>query len=148
MRNREFQDLDVTRDEAIAETPVPADLTDRKLCAILVAWVVVHYDSLADGHWPEVRPEEIPAHGGAYRHGPFEMPCMYAAEISCRVKECGRDGAMLWAYYHDGRPPEDCHRINRALAYCSGWRRKRRGYSDWYRRHYSGNVAKVVAKQA
>ncbi len=147
-RNAEFIELVVTRDEAIAEAPTPADLTKRRLCPVLAAWVVVHYDTMADGTWPEVQPEQIPSHGGAYRHGPFEMPVLYAAEISSRVKECGDDGAMLWAYYHDGLPPADCRRINRALAYCSGWRHKRRGYSDWYRRHYTGHVAKVHAKMA
>ena len=107
------------------------------------AWLIVHYESLHDGSWPEVRPEEIPSHGGAFHHGPQEIPCIFAAEISARIKECGHDGLLLWGYYEYEEPPGDARRINRALEYCSGWRRKRRSYRDWVGRHYKARVAKT-----
>ena len=113
------------------------------------AWLILHYGSLRDGHWPEVLPEEIPTHGGAYHHGPQEIPCIYAAEISVRIKETGRDGDLLWAYYGDSDEPvipapEQNRLINRALEYCSGWKRKRRVYQDWYGRHYSRREYHVI----
>lgn len=112
------------------------------------AWLILHYQSLRDGHWPEVLPEEIPSHSGAYQHGPQEIPCVWAAEISTRVNECGRDGELLLAYYGDNDvplvpSPEQNRLINRALEYCSGWKRKRREYREWYGRHYG---AKRCAK--
>lgn len=115
-----------------------ARMSERMLAS---AWLILHYNSLRDGHWPEVLPEEIPTHGGAYHHGPQEIPAIWAAEISSRIAECGRDGELLWRYYGDSDEPwtpapEQNRRINRALQYCSGWRRKRRKYTDWYRRNY------------
>ena len=121
---------------------------DKREKMLASTWLILHYESLHDGHWPEVMPEEIPSHGGAYHHGPQEIPAIFAAEISSRIKECGRDGQLLWDYYGDrdepwNPAPEQFRRINRALEYCSGWRRKRRMYKDWYQRHYK---AKAVAK--
>jgi len=55
---------------------------------------------------------------------------------------------LLWLFYHDNKGTEDMaqrfnqtedriiKRINRALKYCAGWKNKRRGYRDWYRRDY------------
>jgi len=98
------------------------------------AWLFLHYESLHDGHWPEVMPEEIPSHGGAFHHGPQEIPAIYAAEISARAKECGRDGELLWKCYGDNEEtvaPEQFERINQALLYCSGWIRQPVMYSEW-----------------
>lgn len=144
------EDLIVYREEVISldgmvPSAVAAMWKGRIWTRMLAsAWLILHYNSLRDGHWPEVRPEEIPSHGGAYHHGPQEIPAIWAAEISARIKECGRDGDLLWRYYGDNDDPfvpapEQNRVINRALEYCSGWRRKRRCYRDWYRRNYKAH---------
>jgi len=134
----ELLTLDVMSPATLAEMWLQ-DLVRTKMQAS--AWLILHYKSLHDGHWPEMRPEEIPTHGGAYRHGPQEIPAIWAAEISVRVKECGDHGQLLWRYYGDNDEtwtpaPEQHSYINSALAYCSGWRRKPWYYPEWRRRSY------------
>lgn len=142
------EDLIVYREELLSlDNMVPATVASMWMKGrvwtkmLASAWLILHYHSLQDGHWPEVRPEEIPSHGRAYHHGPQEIPAIWAAEISSRIKECGDDGALLWEYYGDNDEPwtpapEQHRRINRALAYCSGWRRKRLYYREWVRQCY------------
>jgi len=145
----EFAVLYVTRDEACATTsetggPItPADIASmwqakgeggRLLSQRVTAWIVANYETMRDGTWPDVKPEEIPSHGGGFHHSPHEMPCMYAAEVWKRIQECNIDGELCWAYYQ-GRvvtlTPDVCRRINRALAYSAGWTRKRVSYKEW-----------------
>ena len=152
------EELLITREDAIAaDSPTGGPIEphtigdmwrakgeDAKYKRMLAsAWLIVHYESLRDGSWPEVRPEEIPSHGGAFHHGPQEIPCIFAAEISARIKACGFDGVLLVAHYQYGEPPGDARRINRALQYCGGWVRKRRSYEDWYSRHYKARGVKI-----
>jgi hypothetical protein len=145
----EFAVLYVTRDEAVMVTsetggPItPADVSSmwlakgesgRLLQRRVTAWIIANYETMRDGTWPDVRPEEIPSHGGFFRHAPYEMPGMYAAEVWKRINACGPDGELCWRYYQ-GEPTElseaNCKRINRALAYSSGWVRKRVSYKEW-----------------
>ena len=155
MRNAAYVKLIVTQEEAWRgdysprENPItPQELYDRRLDCALTAWLLAHYDTLREGYWPDIKPEEIPSHGGAHRHGWFENAIMYGAMVKIRQESCGFDGCLLWLFYHDNKGTEDMaqrfnqtedriiKRINRALKYCAGWKNKRRGYRDWYRRDY------------
>ena len=150
MRNAEFVRLKVTMvdawrgDWAPRNNPItPTELFDRRLDAALIAWLLSHYDTLREGYWPDVLPEEIPSHGGAWRHGWFENAVAWGALAKMRQEACGDDGVVMWLYYHDGEEIEDlarrfhqrdttvCRRINKALAYCSGWKNKRQPYEVW-----------------
>ena len=159
----EFAVLDVTRDEAYfctSETggPItPADISSIWLAKgegamrpklKVTAWLIANYETMRDGNWPDVRPEEIPTHGGYWRHGPQEMPGMYAAEVWSRIQQCGEDGFLCWLYYQGEKvalTPDVCRRINRALRYCSGWARRRVPYKLWcqHRRTFSIDMRKV-----
>ena len=157
MRNAEFATLNITRDEATlacSETGQPITPMDvnqmwrargdegRRLRLLVTAWLIAYYEALQEGTWPEVMPESIPTHGGAFHHGPQEIPAIYAAEISVRIKGCGRDGALCWRYYQ-GEPvaldDDSCWQINKALSYCSGWSRKKQPYRVWGNHHKREN---------
>ena len=115
-----------------------------RMSMLASAWLIQHYkEDLHNGVWPEVRPEEIPAHGGAFHHGPQEMPGMFAAEISVRMRECGRDGLALLEYYSTGERLTDNRTLNKTLEYCSGWRRKRQPYVVWCNNMKRDNPAPV-----
>jgi len=149
----EFAVLHITRDEATLATSetgqaiMPMDVdamwkargdSGRHLRLLVTAWLIAYYEVVHSGQWPEVVPESIPTHGGKFQHGPQEIPGMYACEISTRVRECGPDGLLCWNYYQGGAVILDdsaCERINRALRYCSGWRRKRQPYKVWTNHH-------------
>ncbi len=73
----------------------------------------------------------------------YESPAALAAEVETRLELCGQDGLMLEAVFCWGKKPEYLmrafnldeyklmRRINSALAYISGWRRKERSYKDF-----------------
>jgi FPC/CPF motif-containing protein YcgG len=114
----------------------------------MTAWLMLHYDSLHDGHWPQTIRDQTNSHTGAYCHGPQEVPAMWAAEVATRVAWCGEHGQLCWKYYHQHPDeeawypaPEQCRDINQALLYCSGWKRRPFGYLTWRHRHGS-RVAK------
>ena len=159
----EFAVLDVTRDEAILTTdetgqPItPAGISSmwrakgpsgKRTRMRVTAWVIANYDTMRDGNWPDVRPEEIPTHGGFFKHAPHEMPCIYAAIVSRRVYGCGEVGLMCWAYYNEGftlkwlagkysmTEQDVCKCINQVLDYCATWTERRRSFKDWKNRNY------------
>ena len=143
--------LTVTRDEAIDATDLAGQpispkgidemlrlSRDRRTRMLCVAWILANYDTLRDGYWPEVRVEEIPSHGGRFKHSWQEVPIIYAAEWSKRVEGCGADGEACWNYYRGGQLDETmAPRIERALRYCATWSRRNRNYRDWCNRNYS-----------
>jgi len=65
----------------------------------------------------------------------FEKACQLAAEVEVRLDACGVDGKLLLAEVRAGIPLSIESR--RALAYVSGWRRKRMSYREWlkYRKY-------------
>lgn len=150
MRNAEFSRLKVTMNDAWRgdwaprNRPItPAELYDRRLDMALIAWLITHYDTLSGGYWPDTRPDEIPSHGGAWRHGWFENAITWGALAKMRQEACGPDGVVMWLYYHDNKDIDElavrfrqrdtkvCRRINSALSYCSGWKERRMPYETF-----------------
>jgi len=137
------------------ERPItPGELFDRRLDPCCIAWLMVYYDDIMQGGgtWPGVRPEEIPSHSGAHRHGWFEIPVTYCAMMRDRLEKCGFDGVLAWFYYHGDEEgklweteelarrfhyPEQSiiRRINSCLRYCSGWKERRRTYKEFTSQH-------------
>jgi len=160
MRNAEACVPKVTRYEAMrgdyisfaGDRPItPADLYIRNLDEYLVAWFLVHYESIikGGGTWPDVRPEEIPSHGGAFRYAFFDTTMQCVAIVTGRIdKKCGFDGRLARLYYEgdvNGKQWETdelarrfrrresaiCKRINNVLDYCSGWKEKTISYEEF-----------------
>lgn len=115
-----------------------------------VFWLFQHMDIIREGNWPP-RPSsyiEPNVQKSPSRHAPFEAPISIAAELLVRLENAGQDGAMCKLVYIYGEPVESIarhwhippwvaqQRIDRALHYCSGWKRKRTyrqgwSYSSW-----------------
>lgn len=104
-----------------------------------VLWLLDHIQILRDGKWPP-RPAsgyvEPNIQKSPSRHAPFETPVQVAAELLARLGKAGQDGAMVKLMYCYGEDDETIarhwhitvdtakRRINRAINYCCGWRRK------------------------
>lgn len=104
-----------------------------------VIWLLENLSAIREGNWPPrpsgyVEPKIYVKHG---HHAYYEVPVMIAAELLVRLENAGQDGAMarmLYVYGEDeGAIARHWHttsdivtyRINRALRYCSGWKRRR-----------------------
>jgi hypothetical protein len=111
---------------------------------LAAAWLILHYnDSLHCGHWPQSALGPSTSHGGAFHHGPQEVPGAYAAMVSARLKECGQAGELCQRYYEQqpvapgedadvfNPSPEQCQSINDALLYAATWRERHCTFNDW-----------------
>lgn len=110
-----------------------------------VLWLFEHLSIIREGGWPP-RPTsyvEPNVQKSPSRHAPFETPVAIAAELLVRLENAGQDGAMCKMEFVYGEPVESIarhwhiseyiagRRINRALNYCCGWKRKRIYYQRW-----------------
>jgi len=105
-----------------------------------VVWLFEHLPSIREGNWPP-RPTsytEPNVQKSPSSHAPFETPVQIAAELLVRLENAGQDGAMCKMEYVYGEDEETIarhwhidtytvvRRIDRALNYCCGWRRKKK----------------------
>lgn len=114
-----------------------------------IIWLLGYLPTLREGIWPP-NPKDtgyVDAPQGknsrAARGGYFERACDIAAEVEKRLEACHLDGHLLEASYTWGKSeaelarvhgltlPDFYRRVNRALRYISGWRRKRRSYEEF-----------------
>jgi len=102
-----------------------------------ILFLLKHLDLLAQGIYP---PEYAdtgytvapPIQRAFSRHAPFETPIQFHAEVTYRLGKTGIEGKLLLAEIKAGMEfielsPES----KRALAYCSGWRRRSSSYTEW-----------------
>lgn len=122
-----------------------------------VKWLLANLYDLICGTWP---PE--PKDSGytdtiqrtrSYK-APFVKACDIAGELEARINKTGRDGHFLRTHYCDCVGVDRIailsglgisqveRRINSALWYCVGWRRKRISYKEFKAR---GHYRKVKA---
>jgi len=120
-------------------------------------FLIKHLPLLQEGRYP---PDPI---GTGYVDAPivrrgtkhksyFEAPAQLAAELEARLEQCGQDGLILEAVVCWGKTTEylmrafNCDerklakRINSALAYISGWKRKQSSYKNFVQ--HKGNRQK------
>ncbi len=122
-------------------------------CRPQTLWVLENLGELEDGTWPP-EPSDSGYTGGSGRHvgnASFERPTRIAGEVTKRLSMCAKiDGAMVYQLYVLRLSVEDIAKsfnctveeVNRrsksALAFITGYRRKRRDYSkfvfDWENR--------------
>jgi len=122
-----------------------------------VEWLLEHLELLKEGVWPPdprgTGYTDAPARGSVNRHAPFETPCQIAAEVEARLAKCGLDRYLVEDRYIR-KIPEDvlaqrlcmaerevCRRINSALSYITGRRRKQYSYKEFkgHRRRVPAN---------
>jgi len=126
------------------EDKEPYQLHEIKFTRDQVVWCLEHLILLRNGFWPESEDCR-----GSSQAAYFRTPAELAAEIDQRLEMTGTDGAMAELHYTNGRTltsiakqynlrhPDAQGRelvkrwINQAVAYMSGWRRKRRTYKEW-----------------
>lgn len=104
-----------------------------------VIWLFEHLPTIREGNWPP-RPTsyiEPNVQKSPSRHAPFETPVQIAAEMLIRLENAGQDGAMCKMEFVYGESPESIARhwhihpdvvewrVERALNYCCGWKRKK-----------------------
>ena len=112
---------------------------------VQITWLVAWLPVLERGEWPPIPQNETwnqhkRAKSGAY----FETPAAIYAEVTYRLDRTGQDGAMLKDFYLWEKSDREMtttypgldiweieRRVRRALAYISGWKRKRRTYQDF-----------------
>lgn len=104
-----------------------------------IIWLFEHLPSIREGNWPPQPSSytEPKVQKSRSRHAPFETPVAIAAELLIRLENAGQDGVMckLEFIYGESRGSIARHwhiseydvgrRINRALNYCCGVKRKR-----------------------
>jgi len=113
--------------------------------------VLNYYHDLSTGAQPEHPNDNNPeCSKSRIAHGPYENPCMLAAEVARRVRRCGFDGYLVEERYglnlmarpkqteqiaaERGLPELDiCKRINRVTWYCVGRKAKTETYCQWLR---------------
>ncbi len=122
-----------------------------------IVWALEHLQMLREGQWPPEH-KETGYIGGKdktiNRRATFENPAIIASEIDSRLVCCGLDGLLLELAYASGEDDriqieqhiafalgeninEIDRRVNRALKFLTGKRRKRRSYDQW-RNHKGG----------
>ncbi len=108
---------------------------------------------MREGRWP-VNPGPPPAIVGGSRQrnrrAPFEAACQVAAEIDARLARLGADRYLVEDRYCLGRSElaisrrtgidlEDVYRrLRSAMAYISGWSRKRYSYDEFKQHRRNG----------
>lgn len=105
-----------------------------------VIWLFEHLPSIREGRWPPQPSSydvETRVQRSRSRHAPFETPVAVAAELLIRLENAGQDGAMckMEFVYGESRASIARHwhtteervgrRIERALDYCCGLRRRK-----------------------
>ena len=133
--------LKFPRDTEEEQTYEPKDI---HFLAPEVAWILINLKTLRDGHWPGVDDDNIWTESCGHFATPFLAAVFCAAEVTYRLGLTGEDGRICQEYYTDGADLDVLRRkwgydhrsdvetierrINRALFYCSGWRRKDKRY--------------------
>lgn len=131
-----------------------------------ILWLIENLETLKEGNWP-TEPRETGYVGGSGNanqqyHAEFENPSMMAAEIDVRLDACDQDGyrdgtltrrvvADRWDIWSlailmriDHRQLQN--RINRALRYISGRRRRPYTYHDFcHHRRRRGFYPETIA---
>jgi hypothetical protein len=114
-----------------------------------VCWILNNYSDFKLGIWPAqtyVSGYTDPGMRSTKVSGnaKFTVAADVYSEVDVRIKACGVDGGMTEDYFWVGRDyqtialqhglatMEVINRIGRCLRYCSGWKRKRRGYKEFY----------------
>ena len=113
-----------------------------------VIWILSWLDMMIKGNWP-VNPQgtgytDAPmGNKSRNRHAPYETAAMVAAEVEIRLGRLGLDRYLVEDRYIDGiteeaiahklgiHSSEVYRKLNSALWYVSGFRRKKMSYSDW-----------------
>jgi len=113
-----------------------------------VKWALANLSTLKNGEWPR-EPTGSGYQDWAFKskgtktEASFVKPALIAAEIEIRLENAGQDGAMCKMEYiygeDEGSIARHWHlpvwviqrRIDRALNYCCGWKRKKMRYSGW-----------------
>jgi len=106
-------------------------------------WLLKNLEELLVGRWPPKPPGVAIAQGPSTHRAYFEVPCQMAAEVESRIDNAGVDGRLCVNYYTKDDSIKylaKCfrcsmqdidERIESAMRYVSGWRRKRIGYQEW-----------------
>jgi len=104
-----------------------------------VEWIMENMEELMAGVWPPEPTsytDPVAQQHHATQHASFEKTIEVAGEVNARLENAGQDGAMckmmyvygediatIAKYWHLGNTMTE-KRIDRALHYCCGWRRK------------------------
>ncbi len=114
-------------------------ISELRFCRFQTQWVINNFLTV-DGDaivvindlWPPEGRETGYTDGPQHfisAHAAFERPMQIVAEVHWRLERTKQDGKLLVLQVKSdvnlGQAARD------ALAYCSGWRRKRLGYSAW-----------------
>ena len=129
-----------------------------------VYWCLEHLPTIIDGQWPKDPKEtgytDAPVRGlGGRKRAPFETPAMIAAEITWRLGQCGKDGKLVLRCYADGWEWQALadildwnqhymeRRMRRAIAYASGFHRRRYSYKDFINHRRGSNNGRNQQKE-
>jgi len=108
-------------------------------------WAINNLALLKTGYWvppPEGYGERV-NHSTLKGEASFVKPEIIAAEVESRLEMTGRDGDLCMLHYHNGMAEyeiarlmnwdvwEVTRRIDRAMRYMSGWKRKKRTYQEF-----------------
>jgi len=121
-----------------------------RFCPNQIMWLLEHLTMLEDGRWPRepVETGYVDTDGSqrSYKNAHFETPICFAAEVTWRLSQTGKDGLVALQNLSGGideltlaelmGTTEDKirHRVRRVIAYISGWRRRRITYYEFSRR--------------
>ena len=112
-----------------------------------IEWGIHNIKLLKTGYWvppPKGYADRV-GHTALKNEAYYIKPEIIAAEIEARLEMAGRDGSMCKHYFCDGDDERTLsidfgcpiwrvkRRIERAMRYMSGKRRKRISYQDWIR---------------
>lgn len=108
---------------------------DIKFCRLQMVWLIRHLEEMREGQWPEsVRASDLPwvdkpLNNEAY----FTKAAEIAGEVAWRLSKTNTDGKLLVSQVQGGQT-ELAYEARRALAFISGWRRRRENYRNWCRK--------------
>jgi len=117
----------------------PYQLYEIRFTQDQVIWLLGILPLLRNGWWPE----SDDCQGSHSRRAYFETPILLAREIDARLEKTETDGAMAEGRYtllksyeslakqYRFQYEEVVWRIEKAIKYISGWKRKRRSYKEW-----------------
>jgi len=124
--------------------------SDIRFCPYQVRWILDNVESLGMGRWP-MEPKisgyiDRPGNRRIKSEAHFVVPVGVLAEVHKRLSFCGQDGALVRCLSQsvDIDVLKDLvhlsdnqinNRVNRAIRYASGWRRRRLSYYEFSRRN-------------
>lgn len=120
---------------------------DIRFCLPQMLWLIAHLKELGEGSWPMGDEGFVQTPYGAFllrQEGYFVKAAEIAGEVSWRLSKTNTDGKLLVAEIEAGLTQVELqYESRRALAFVSGWRRRRENYETWKHRRARHNLGSL-----